>query len=184
MDTIVDFGNLLLLASLSSCVSATANGISITGLVADSPRACEKTEEVGEIWDIVSPMMMPRVATDASAARGEADVPPLVHEEAAGSGAAGRNVASPLLSPEGPVCIGAAREKVADPLLAPEEAVCTNATGESTINEPTMPSLDLDPPQSRKYISTTSITYTLTMCKDFTLNLLLQKKRIFLLFLC
>ena len=182
MDNIVDFSNLLLLASLSSCVSAAADGIYITGQVADSPMACEKTEEVGEIWDIVSPIMMPMVAANASAAGGEADVPPLVHGEAAGSGAAGRNVTAPLLSPEGAVCTGAAREKVADPLLAPEEAVCTNATGESTVNEPTMPSLELDPPQSRKNIGTTSITYTLTMCKDFTLNLLLQKKKNFSFF--
>lgn len=145
MDTTVDSSNLLLQTSLSSCVSAVVDGISIIGQVVD-------------------------------VAGGEVDVPLLVHKEAAGSGKAGGNVAAPLLSPKGVVCTVAAREKVADPLLAPEEVVCTDAARESVINEPTMPLLDLDPLQIRKNIGTASITYTLTMCKDFTLSLLLQKK--------
>ena len=47
MDTTMDFDNLLLLASLSSYVSAAADSISIIGNVANSSMACKETMEIG-----------------------------------------------------------------------------------------------------------------------------------------
>lgn len=93
MDITMDFDNLLLLlTSLSSYVSAAADGISIIGKVADSSMVREETMEIGEIKDVVNPLMAPSMVVDASAAEREADVPPLILEEVARGGSAGEGI--------------------------------------------------------------------------------------------
>lgn len=82
--------------------------------------------EIGEFKDVVDPLMAPSMAVDASAAKREANVPPLALEEVAGGG----------------------------------------ATGEGIINEPTMPTFDLDPSKSRKTTGTVSVAHASIMCKD------------------
>lgn len=146
MDTIVDFGNLLLLASLSSIVSTAVDGISITGKVADSPMVREETIEIGEIGDVIDPFLEPSMAVDVSAAGGKADVPPLVLEEVAGGGAAGGDVADPLLPPEG--------------------ATYVVAAGEGIGNEPNIPSFNLDPPKSKETLCTVFVAHIPIIYKD------------------
>ena len=98
MDTTVDSGNLLLLASLSSYVSAAAaDGISIIGKVADSSMVSKETVEIGEIKDVVNLLLVVSVVFDVSAV----DVPPLVLKKVFRGGADGRGVTDPLLPPEG-----------------------------------------------------------------------------------
>ncbi|KAL4606720.1 hypothetical protein ACB092_09G123900 [Castanea dentata] len=98
-DTTADFDNLLLLAFLSSYISAAADGIPITSHVTDC---------------VVEPLLAPRVAADTSAAGENVDVPLLALREAAGSGAAGGNVANPPLAPKEAASTSAAREDVAN----------------------------------------------------------------------
>nr|POF05167.1 hypothetical protein CFP56_05767 [Quercus suber] len=130
MDITTGSGNLLLLASLSSYVSAAADGISITGNVADSSMAHMETVEVGEIRVVVNPLPAPSGDVDASVVERDTGVPPLVLEEVAKG--------------------GATRGGVTDPLLPLEGITCGDATRESIISEPTMPTSDLDPPKSKK----------------------------------
>jgi len=141
MDNIMDSSNLLLLASLSSCVSATVDCISITGKVVDSPMMPEETIEIGEIGDVIDPLLAPSVAVDVSATEGEADVPLLVLEEVAGG-------------------------DVADPLLPPEGAAYAGATRKDIANEPNMPLFDLDPPKSKETIGTVFVAHIPIIYKD------------------
>ena len=124
MDITMGSDNLLLLASLSSYVFAAADGISITGNVADSSVIQLKTVEIGEVGVAVDPLPGPNGVVDTSIVEKETGVPPLVLAEVTDGGATGGSATDPLPPPEG----------------------AAGATGERIISEPTMPISDLDPP--------------------------------------
>ena len=137
MDITMGSGNLLLLASLSSNVSATTDGISIIGNVADFSMVHVKTVETGEIGAAVDTAPMPSSIADASIVERETGVPSLVLEEVNDGGATGGGATDPLLPPEG----------------------VAGVVGERIISEPITPTSDLDPPQNRKTTSTASAAH-------------------------
>ena len=146
MDITMGSDNLLLLASLSSYVSTAADGISITGNVADSSIVHTKTMEIGKVWAAIDPSPAPSGVVDASIVERETSVPPLVLEEVNDGGATGGGVTDPLSPPEG----------------------VANAVRERIASEPTMPISDLDPPESKKTTGTTSATHASITSKDLS----------------
>ena len=63
-----------------------------------------------------------------------------------------------------------------DPLLPPEGVA--GEARERTISEPTMPSSDLDPPQSKKNIGTASAAHASITSKDLCWVCLVKKKKL------
>ena len=144
MDTIMGFGNLLLLASLPSYVSTAADGISITGNVVDSAMVHVETMEICEVGAFVNPSLVPSGVVDVSIVERETSAPPLVFEEVVDDGATRGGAIDPLLPPEG--VTGVAEERI--------------------ISEPTMPTSGLDPPQSKETIGTAPAAHASTTSKD------------------
>ena len=68
-----------------------------------------------------------------------------------------------------------------DPLLPPEGVA--GEARERTISEPTMPSFDLDPPQSKKNTGTASAAHASITSKDLCWVCLVKKKNFPFLFL-
>jgi len=101
MDITIGSGNLLLLASLSSYVSATTDGISITGNAANSSMVHAETMDTGEVGAAIDTLPMPSDVADASIAERETSVPSSILEEVTDGGVTGGDATDPLLPPEG-----------------------------------------------------------------------------------
>ena len=155
MDITMDSGNLLLPSSLSSYVSAAADGVSITGNVADSSMVHVETVEIDEVGVAVDPSSTPSSVADASVVEREAVVPV---EEVANGGTIGGSAIDPLLPLEG----------------------VAGGAGENTITEPSMPTSDLDPLKSKKNTGTASVVHASIISKDLCWAYLMKKKKNFL----
>ena len=152
MDITMDSGNLLLPSTLSSYVSAVADGVSITGNVADSSMVHVETVEIDEVGVAVDPSSTPNSVADASVVEREASVPV---EEVADGGTIGGSAIDPLLPLEG----------------------VAGGAGENTITEPSMPTSDLDPLKSKKNTGTASVVHASVISKDLCWAFLMKKKK-------
>ena len=86
-----------------------------------------------------------------------------------------REIGVPSLVLEGVIDGGATGGGVIDPLLPPEGVA--GEARERTISEPTMPSSDLDPPQSKKNTGTASAAHASITSKDLCWVCLVKKKK-------
>ena len=120
-----------------------------------------ETVKIGEVGATVDPSPAPSSVVNASIVEREISVPSLVLEVVIDGGIIGRGAIDPLLPPEG----------------------VAHAAGERIISEPTMPTSDLDPPQSRKTIGTTFAAYASITFTDLCWVCLIKKKLPFFLFL-
>ena len=85
-----------------------------------------------------------------------------------------REIGVPSLVLEGVIDGGATGGGAIDPLLPPEGVA--RAAGERIISEPTMPTSDLDPPQSRKTIGTAFVAHASITSKGLCRVCLVKKK--------
>ena len=117
-----------------------------------------ETVKIGEVGATVDPSPAPSGVVNASIVEREIGVPSLVLEVVTDGGVTGGGAIDPLLPPEG----------------------VARAAGERIISEPTMPTSDLDPPQSRKTTSTASVAHASITSKDLCWVCLVKKKLPFL----
>ena len=154
MDSIMDSGNLLLLALPSSYASAAIDGISISGSVADPSMVHVKTVEIGEVGTAIDPSSTPSNVAVVDIVERETGVPPLVLEEVIDGGATGGGATNPLLPPEG--VVGVAGERITSKSITPTS--------------------NLDPLRNRKTIGTASVTHASITSTNLCWVCLIKKK--------